>query len=194
MTMIDLANYDIFTDHVGSLKELSKDDHSTENIQFMTQSSVVAVNFDQVKRAYANNLGISEDKVYSVDGISYTEDSIIFLEFKNGSNINNREVHDKIRDSLLLFCDITKTNISFTQKNAILILVFNEQANPIPNQYTRHIQPSPSRSFISKVVAQKGNKEIIICCLDRFEKLYFREVHTYSQEEFESYIPQLISM
>ena len=112
-------------------------------------------------------MGLSENCVASVDAISCTEDDIAFIEFKNGA-VNNRNVKDKIRDSLLIFCDITKKNIEYTRRKAEFVLVYNEAKNPLPNQYTKSIiQSAPSRTFISKYLAQKGKNEFILFDLFR---------------------------
>lgn len=39
------------------------------------------------------------------------------------------DVIHKLKDSLLIFCDIFNANISFTRKNALFILVYNEEKN-----------------------------------------------------------------
>lgn len=185
--MIKLDDYDIFRANRKSLKELSKDDSDNRNVQYMTESTITAVDFDKVKRSYVNSLGISEDNAASVDGISYTTEAIAFIEFKNGS-VNNRNVKDKVRDSLLIFCDITKKDIEYTRQNAEFVLVYNEAKNPLPNQYTKGVvQSAPSRTYISKRFAQMGKQEFILFDLERYKNLYFRDVHTYSKEEFEDY-------
>lgn len=184
---MNLDNYEIFRENQGTLKELSADDRDPLHLQYMTESSLMAINFDKVKRKYVNSLGLSENNAASVDGLMYRADHVTFLEFKNGS-VNNRNVKDKIRDSLLMFCDITGKTISYTRQRAEFILVYNENVNPLPNQYTKNIQRSDSRRYISKRIAQLGKEEIILFDLERYKKLYFRNVHTYSQEEFENYL------
>lgn len=189
--MINLDNYPIFRENKQSLKELSKDDSDPSNIKYMTESSVRVVDFDKVKRLYVNALAISEDNAYSVDGLSLTDNHLALIEFKNG-NVNNRNVKDKIRDSLLMFCDVTQTNINFTRQHMEFVLVYNEEKNRLPNQYTRGVvQPSASRTFITKRLAQMGKQEIILFDLARYKNLYFKDVHTYSQEEFEEYAQKL---
>jgi len=69
------------------------------------------------------------------------------------------------------------------------ILAYNLEKNPLPNQLTKGmVQESNSHTAIGKYFLQKGGQEYILLDLERFKKLYFREVHTYSQEEFEQYI------
>lgn len=60
----------------------------------------------------------------SADGIWIGSWTII--EFKNGDmKSEKRRVKDKIRDSLLLFCDITEMRIAETRKAMDFILVYN---------------------------------------------------------------------
>lgn len=192
--MINLDEYPLFRDNKDTLKELSKDDHDdndVSSIEYMTESDFCAVDFDKVKQVYANSFGHSEDDVFSVDGLSHTDTELVFIEFKNGK-VNNKNVNDKIRDRLLVFCDVTDTNVSYTRQNMDFILVYNENKNPPPNQVTKGIvQDSKSRLSIAQCLAHLGKKEFLRFGLERFEKLYFKAVHTYSQGEFEKFIPKL---
>lgn len=58
--MIDVMDHEIFACNISTLKEMSKDD-SQKIAEYMTESEIKAVNFDMVKRMYANLLGISEE-------------------------------------------------------------------------------------------------------------------------------------
>ena len=69
---------------------------------------------------------MSEDRAASVDALVVKGDVIVFIEFKNGK-VNNRNVKDKIRDSLLIFNDITEKNLTYTRNKAELIVVYNEE-------------------------------------------------------------------
>ena len=59
--MIDLNSYEIFSESRQSLKETSKDDSNSQDIQYMTSSEMEVINFDLVKRKYANTLDLSEE-------------------------------------------------------------------------------------------------------------------------------------
>lgn len=105
IVMIEWKKYKIFKENVSTLKEISKDDSDPKNIQYMTESMNPAINFDDVKTQYANNLELSEEVVSSVDGIFESSECLIFVEFKNGKMQGEKsKVKDKIRDSLLMFC------------------------------------------------------------------------------------------
>ena len=132
--MISLNDYELFRTQ-KSLKELSIDDSDADNIQYMTNSQLSAVDFDIAKRTYVNSLGLSEEQADSVDALLQTNDSIAFIEFKNGKmNNEKRKVKDKIKDSLLLFSAITGKTISYTRQKADFVLVYNVEKNPLPNQ------------------------------------------------------------
>ena len=90
--MINLDDYPLFRDNKDTLKKLSKDEHDGKesNAIYMTQSELLAVDFDKVKRIYANTLGHSEDDAFSVDGLSHTENELVFIEFKNGKFQNSK--------------------------------------------------------------------------------------------------------
>lgn len=190
--MIDIDKYEIFRENRQTLRELSKDDSDPSNLLYMTESEITAVDFDTVKTKYVNQLGLSEETAASVDAMVCGAETITFIEFKNGNMKNEkRRVKDKLRDSLLIFCDITKKNISYTRQNVDFILVYNIEKNPPPNQLTKDtVQPAPSRDAIAKYFLQKAKQEFILFGLEQYKKLYFREIHTYSQKEFENYLEE----
>ena len=129
--MIKLELYPILLDNRESLRETSKDDSDPNDIQYMTSSETEVVNFDLVKRHYVNGFGLSEDAITSVDAIVPLEDRILFVEFKNGQ-VNNRNIKDKARDSLLVFLEIIGENIAFSRSNIDFIVVYNLEKNPLP--------------------------------------------------------------
>ena len=181
--------YPIFRAHQTSLKELSIDS-SSDPVQYMTESSKLAINFDAVKTEYVNALGLSEEAASSVDALVHTSGGTAFIEFKNGSMKNEkRKVKDKIRDSLLIFSDITGKRISEIRRTMDFILVYNPEKNPLPNQLTKeNTQESASRIAIAKYFLQKAGQELILFDLERFKRLYFRDVHTYTHEELKNYL------
>ena len=191
--MIDWEIQKIFTNNSSALKKISRDDSDKEKIEYMTESERPAVDFDAVKTEYTNSLNLSEENADSVDGMFEANGSLVFVEFKNGNMKNEKaKVKSKIRDSLLIFCDITKTRIDDTRKIAEFILVYNLNKNPLPNQLKKQsVQESQSRVNIAKYLCQKAGKEFIRFDLERFQTLYFKAVHTYSKDEFEKYLIKL---
>ena len=114
-------------------------------------------NFDLVKQKYLNNLGHSENDAQSVDALTQTEKAIVFIEFKNG-RVHNSDVKTKIRDSLLIYCDITKSTISTTRADSVLVLVYNLESNPIPNQLTKGEPPTwKSQLYIVRKPKREGH-------------------------------------
>ena len=99
-------------------------------------------------------------------------------------------VYYKIYDSLLIFNDIVGENISFCRKNLYFILVYNEGKNSCENDKVG--QQDSSKAIISKYVHNKAKKKFVRFGLDRFEKIYFKEVFTYTEYEFEKiFLPQI---
>ena len=185
--MINLDLYPIFQSNKDSLRETSKDDSDPNNIQYMTFSETIVVNFDSVKRQYANNLELSEEAATSVDAIVPLEDSVLFVEFKNGK-VNNRNIKDKVRDSLLIFLEIIGETIAFSRSNIDCVVVYNLSKNPLPNQIKKgQLQETPSRISISDHFTKKANEELVLFGLEGYKRLYFRNVHTYHVEQFENY-------
>lgn len=67
--MIDLEQYPLFAENKATLKQTSMDDSIKDEIQYMTESQMEVIDFDMVKRYYANSLGCSEECAALVDAI-----------------------------------------------------------------------------------------------------------------------------
>lgn len=186
--MTDLSSYQLFACSKATIKDTSKDDSDPTNIQYLTQCESVVVSFDLVKRKYANSIGLSEESATSVDAITRLDDHLAFIEFKNGA-VNNRSIKDKLRDSLLIFSDITATTITYTRDSVDLIVVYNIDKNPLPNQVSNQVlQGAFSRDYIGNYISALAKDELIRFDLEKYKTLYFREVHTYTKEQFEQYL------
>lgn len=189
--MIDLNSYEIFSESRQSLKETSKDDSNSQDIQYMTSSEMEVINFDLVKRKYANTLDLSEESATSVDAILPFRDRIIFLEFKNGI-VNNRNIKDKARDSLLIFLGIIKKSIEYSRRYIDFVVVYNAEKNPVSSQEkNRRLQETPSRVSIATCLMNKAGEEFIRFDLERYKTLYYRNIHTYTKENFDRYLLSL---
>ncbi len=181
---------EIFRENISTLKKTSLDDESMAK-QYMTNAAVSVIHFDKVKKAYIRNLErkpeflpCSSDALYIGNG-----GKISFIEFKNG-RVNGKQrnnVYQKVYDSLLIFCDITKVSVSFCRDHAEFILVYNEVKNDEIKEEKEEggLQESESRVEIGKYFSRKGKKHFIRFGLERFERLYLKRVFTYTEAEFE---------
>lgn len=175
---------ELFKNNLSSFKETSKDTDSGI-IAYMTQSEVQVVNFDKVKDKYIKGMKLSETPC-SIDALYISETGeYFFVEFKNGvmkpAKIYN--VYNKIYDSLLIFNDIIQENISFCRENVNFILVYNGSKNP--EEGTSETNEG-SRVKIAKYITNKAGKHYVQFTMDRYKKLYFKDVFTYTEEEFEN--------
>lgn len=165
------TDYQLLKDHISNLKETSKDTSDATNIQYMTTSTLPAIDFDAVKTAYLNFLGLSEEHAKSIDALALCDSPLVFIEFKNGNMQHEKgAVKNKIRDSLLILCDIICKSIGFTRENMEFILVYNEAKN--------------SRVGIGKYLTNLEGKSSILFGLEKYEKIYFKHVYTYTEDEF----------
>ncbi|MCI9050646.1 MAG: hypothetical protein HFI05_01780 [Lachnospiraceae bacterium] len=184
----------IFENNISTFKETSIDNDDGKE-KYMIESEIKVINFDAVKKEYMKDMGVSEvpcsiDALYTNDNENY-----YFIEFKNGivkPKIYN--IYNKIYDSLLIFNDITNSTISFCRKNVRFILVYNEEKNnQVIDKENSSIQATPSKNKIAKSFSNKAKKKFIMFGLEKFEKLYFKEVFTYTEKEFENEFLEKIS-
>ncbi len=180
--------------NTSTLKQTSKDDNNEE---YMTESTIKVINFDSVggdKYSKNNRLNIqlkTNDVLFLHDNKKYT-----FIEFKNGKLLDKtnkidikklKDIELKILNSLFVLGDIEEKSLSSLKEITDYVLVYNEEKNT-PNERN-------SISEIGNYFINQGNissektkteKEEIICFgLEKFKGYCFKNVHTYSKEEFE---------
>jgi hypothetical protein len=186
---------DAYCEQISNLKSISYDSSRNE---YMTNSSCEVYNFDAVKTQYANSLGLTEEVASSCDGLFWSDNWRGLIEFKNGKDIKANEIKFKILNSLLILCDINNINVSDTRSEMEFILVYNSIRKPITeaeiNQYKKDkkdiIVESESKDYICKYISKKANTEYRRFGLSTYVGLYFKDVHTYDIEEFESWLEQ----
>ncbi len=171
----------------SSLRETSLDVRDDEVKEPMTESNVRVVNFDKVKRIYMNEHGMSEDRANSVDALfqvktASSEDAGIYMiEFKNGE-VKPRIIERKVRDSVLIFQSITRTQLEHTRQNVHFVLVYNAEINC-----------ERFREKKAMHLANLGNIDFERFGLAHLRGFCFKEVKAYDQEMFEKKIVPLIT-
>lgn len=171
-------NFSALKDHLCEMKDTSKDT-SNDNECNMTDSTIEVVNFDKVKDTYIQNLNLSKVPSSS-DALLITDNNMYLIEFKN-TKISNKvifKVHYKIYDSLLILTDIISNNVSFCRDNVVFILVYNEDKNLYDGK--------SAKASITSYFMNKANVNNIRFGLERFKNLYFKDVFTYTEKEFEN--------
>ena len=69
----------------------------------------------------------------------------------------------------------------FCREHVNFILVYNESKNP--DDHTKPVENS--RVAIGKYFSAKANKKFVRFDLNRFKKIYFKDIYTYTEKEFE---------
>lgn len=158
--------------------ETSFDDSNNE---YMSLSEADAFDFDQVKTTYLNSLGKPEECAKSVDALIEDDSSFAFIEFKN-CQITDRirkDIRLKLSDSLLIYNDITGTDLSYSREHGEFIIVYSEAKNPSSAEYREKIVSS---------IMEKAQEELIRFGFDRHKGSYMKDVHTYTERQFAEYI------
>jgi hypothetical protein len=103
----------------ATLKRCSKDDASSD---YMTESRLLAVNFDRFSKYYCQVVKIAQQPKTN-DALYCTEDGKwYFVEFKNGS-IKKDEIYRKIYDSLIMLIEAGMIpDYQFSRENISYIL------------------------------------------------------------------------
>ncbi len=193
-TLISFDDYPILKNNVSTLKETSVDKHDLNNIKYMTCSKRTAVNFDDVKKDYIENMSLSETPK-SNDALFLSKDNkLIFVEFKNGfmDSAKKFSVRKKIYDSIIILTDILNTGISNLKGEMEYILVYNEYVNSNEKEILEKkrflVQHSEAFDFFAKSVSKMANTEYVCFGIKIFENYCFSKVHTYTEAEFEEFL------
>lgn len=207
--MINLRNYEQLQKWT-TLKETSKNSPNKATVIYMVESDLEVIDFDEVKNCYIRELGVkvgetpkSNDALFELNGELY------FVEFKDGNM--QKAIHDvrrKIYDSLLIFCDIIKENISFTRQHMNYILVYNqekiqksddekqnEDKGGVKQLDKSELNATPSHENFIENMMELADIDLDIFGLEKqFKNLYFKKVFTYNKERFiEKFVNQLPS-
>lgn len=178
----------------SSLKDTSKDKK-----EYMTNSEKIKViNFDNLsKKGYSKMLRLkgqsfpfkTNDALY----LDVESNKFIFIEFKNGSfSVNEKNFKEKelpqlelkIIGSMYILQEITGKSFKELREITDYILVYNKEKNP-------HIFSAVDMGNYIVNLGTLNNKKIrnlkegISFGLEKFKGYCFKNVHTYSKEEFE---------
>ena len=178
----------------SSLKDTSKDKK-----EYMTNSEKIKViNFDNLaKKGYSKMLRLkgqsfpfkTNDALY----LDVENNKFIFIEFKNGSfSANEKKFKEKelpqlelkIIGSMYILQEITGKSFKELREITDYILVYNKEKNP-------HIFSAVDMGNYIVNLGTLNNKKItnpkegISFGLEKFKNYCFKNVHTYSKEEFE---------
>ena len=179
----------------SSLKDTSKN-----NEEYMTNSEKIKViNFDNLsKKGYSKMLRLkgqsfpfkTNDALY----LDVENNKFIFIEFKNGSfSANEKKFKEKelpqlelkIIGSMYILQEITRKSFKELREITDYILVYNKEKNP-------HIFSAVDMGNYIVNLGTLNNKKItnpkegISFGLEKFKGYCFKNVHTYSKEEFET--------
>ena len=177
----------------SSLKDTSKDKK-----EYMTNSEKIKViNFDNLsKKGYSKMLRLkgqsfpfkTNDALY----LDVENNKFIFIEFKNGSfSVNEKNFKEKelpqlelkIIGSMYILQEITGKSFKELREITDYILVYNKEKNP-------HIFSAVDMGNYIVNLGTLNNKKIrnlkegISFGLEKFKGYCFKNVHTYSKEEF----------
>ena len=180
--------------NTSTLKQTSKDDNNQE---YMTESTIRVINFDSVggdKYSKNNKLNIqlkTNDVLFLHNDKKYT-----FIEFKNGKLLDKtnkidikklKDIELKILNSLFVLGDIEEKSLSSLKEITDYILVYNEEKNT-PNERNSISEIGNyfiNQGNISSEKTKTEREEIICFGLEKFKGYCFKNIHTYSKEEFE---------
>lgn len=170
-----LRKYGDFSNPVvhKTLMETSKDD-SKNPCEYISHNKQRVIDFDEVKKYYLKDRDICEGNAKSVDALYLLEDGTICLtEFKNG-DFKSSEIIEKALSSVLMFCDITKNDLTYMRENATFVLVYNSDAMKVE-----------TRQQMAQKKAHRAKEKYFLFGLDNLDSFCFNKVVEIEKEEFD---------
>lgn len=194
--MLQIKRFPLFKNNMDVLQNISADTSSLGIIFYVTDSQLPAVNYDRVKDEYTKQFHLSNEVAYSVDALLNIDGTPTFVEFKNGKVQGEQgNIKNKVRDSLLMLCDITKKQISYTRAKMDFILVYNADKNPMTTYEESVIRKeyglsgtSGSLEYICKQLFNLSKREFIRFNMEPLRGMYFKEVHTFTSDQFREFL------
>lgn len=163
-----------------SIEETSYD---MENREHMVHGKLTVINFDRFKEEYLKEHGFDITLAYSVDALAKDDKYTYLIEFKNG-DFNSTQIVNKLKDSVMMICDVWGKTISTSRKEIKFVLVINK------NRYTNlGIQ---DKIAISKANCSGGQQPIY--GLDK-ANVYVNQAMIFDTDGFtQKLLPKLISV
>ena len=165
-----MINIEDIPEFKSSISELKKTSYDNSNKQYMTESTLNVCDFDNVAKDYCDNIK-TKHCTSSVDAFYIDKNNEMYLiEFKNGK-VKPSEIKKKIYETLLVMADILKTHISDTRESLNFILVSSKIKSS--KKIREHVG--------DKATTNESEFDIL-----KFKNIFFKEVFTLNQEEFEN--------
>lgn len=167
-----------------TMKDASFD---TANKEYMTECEFNVYSLDSYKDLYAKTIcPISAISMKSCDALFVNDEDIYLLEFKNGkiSTSERHAIKQKIYDTLLMLLDELEEHVSFSREKMTFVLIYNAQNNSRQNTVA-HNAASIGRDELLPHLNKLSGKPIVRFGLANM-KLFFKDIFTYSREEFHS--------
>ena len=180
---VDNIYNQMLRDFRDTLKQISEDVNKVADDKYMTLCEAYAVNFDKFKNHTFKkmNLGVFPK---SCDALYRNQYGAYFLvEFKNGiiEVKKNYEIKIKIFESLLMLTERFSQTADFMRNNLTFILVYNDDVEHGKKEFE-----NTGLTKLGSSLSKLSHGHMVRFGLQYFEKLYFKDVYTYSKSEFEA--------
>jgi len=170
-----------FYDFLDTLKNTSLDH---DNNEYMCQSLKEVINFEDFVEEYYTFYGLKGKCDAPADALYINKDSIYYLiEFKNGviNSKTKRNIKDKMKSSILSLIGNIDGSMPFVRERVIFILVYNEKKNEDP------------LFDLKSNLAKKAGAPIYRFDLKKYKGIFFENVFTYNENEFNTFVSKIIT-
>jgi len=186
--------------YITTLHDASRDD---KNQKYMVDSTVKAVNVDQMMKDYVKALPLQDGRPRSVDAMVEKADGTeCLIEFKNG-NVSKDEVLNKLYATLLMFQDDYGLPVEYARQHISFVLVYNREKyggrGAATNDPKRRVNQAPGFGNIQNSVMGRSKDTIvrhpkhIRGIGNSVEGIFVRDCNLCDKSDFDAVIQRVIS-
>lgn len=177
-------NIPVLKKHVSTFYKCSKYCNGiSKEFKYMNVPDVTCVNFDEVTNDLSLQYGGKIISAASADSFCLVkkqpEGYPVLVEFKSGK-VNDKtakNVREKMCNSILTLEAIFNKKWTELRKSLIFILVYNKENN-------NNRESSNPKQFMDDHLNNKANGSTILFGLRRYNKIYYKQVLTLTEEQF----------
>ena len=178
-----------------TLKQTSLDDSQKVDGKriklYLTESTLDSANFDSFKNKFCRRFSPALQNIRSVDALISSNQGCCLVEFKNGY-FDISELHSKIFDSYVMYCEVMNVTASQTRENLDFVLVYNREkfrTEKVKNNGSNNTVPfSPSYEKMKNHLGNQAKRTITDLGLEKYRTFCFRNVYSFDKEEFNEFL------
>lgn len=147
-----------------------------KKVSLINNTKLEVYNLEKAMEIYCRKQKM--DKKCTVDALFYSNNKMVFVEFKNTEQIEKEEIWKKIYETNAIFLDLIEKKLSDIRNHSIFCLVYSPKDG--------RLNPNNEESYqkIANIVYDEANENFPYFGLERFKKFLFKDIFILTKDEF----------